>query len=431
VKIEELEIVNFKGVKAVKVKPDGRLIYVIGKNGTGKSSVIDAIARLLKGKGKDAPSRPVTKGKDKSDLIADLGDYTVERVIPEGGADRLKVESKEGASFKSPQKLLDKFFSDIGLEPAEFANADPKKQTETLLKLVPFNVDKKALKKISGVKYDVSAETGLDAVNAGIEILYDARRNAARDAKSKREVFDAIEIPEGAEDAKRVSITELVQEQGALQLEADANKETERIFAEANSELEAAMIWVGEVEEELAKAKAREARATAAQEKAQAENDKIEEVNFTEINAKLHGADEQNRIAAEVEKKKGAAKELEGAEALATDLSKRLEAVREYKEKLLTGAKFPVKKMSINDDGEITIGGIPLRDRSTAENILAGMEIGKALKPELKVMLFRDGNVLDADTVKALKKWVKDNDYQVWVEKVTDAKNVEFEIEAI
>jgi DNA repair exonuclease SbcCD ATPase subunit len=49
-KIEDLEIRNIRGIKELKVKPDGKNILIVGPNGSGKSSVVDAIDFLLTGR---------------------------------------------------------------------------------------------------------------------------------------------------------------------------------------------------------------------------------------------------------------------------------------------------------------------------------------------------------------------------------------------
>lgn len=49
-KILELEIKNIRGIKNIKLNPDGKNVVVFGPNGTGKSAIVDAIDFLLTGK---------------------------------------------------------------------------------------------------------------------------------------------------------------------------------------------------------------------------------------------------------------------------------------------------------------------------------------------------------------------------------------------
>ena len=48
--ITELEIDNFRGIRHLELRPDGRNFVVWGPNGSGKSAVVDAIDFLLTGR---------------------------------------------------------------------------------------------------------------------------------------------------------------------------------------------------------------------------------------------------------------------------------------------------------------------------------------------------------------------------------------------
>ncbi|MDE2470486.1 MAG: AAA family ATPase, partial [Bradyrhizobium sp.] len=64
-KIIRLESENIKGLRAVEVEPDGNVVIIGGKNGAGKSSVLDSMWYALGGK--DAlPSKPIRNGEKKA-----------------------------------------------------------------------------------------------------------------------------------------------------------------------------------------------------------------------------------------------------------------------------------------------------------------------------------------------------------------------------
>ena len=48
-KLMELEIVNFRGIKNLQIKPQGKNFLIWGPNGSGKSAVVDSIDFLLTG----------------------------------------------------------------------------------------------------------------------------------------------------------------------------------------------------------------------------------------------------------------------------------------------------------------------------------------------------------------------------------------------
>src|SRR6056297_1589726 len=109
-RIVQLMAKNVKKLKAVRVEPDENgLTIIAGKNGAGKSSVLDSIAYALGGKAL-VPDEPIRKGEDKAEVTITLGEsepeYDVTRTFTENGS-YLKVENADGAQIKSPQSLLD------------------------------------------------------------------------------------------------------------------------------------------------------------------------------------------------------------------------------------------------------------------------------------------------------------------------------------
>jgi len=49
-KILSLEIRNIRGIKTIKIEPEGQNVVVFGPNGTGKSALVDAVDFLLTGR---------------------------------------------------------------------------------------------------------------------------------------------------------------------------------------------------------------------------------------------------------------------------------------------------------------------------------------------------------------------------------------------
>ncbi len=64
-KIISLQAENFKKLKAVNITPTGSTVLLTGKNGAGKSSVLDAIMAALCGK-KYCPEKAVRDGEEKA-----------------------------------------------------------------------------------------------------------------------------------------------------------------------------------------------------------------------------------------------------------------------------------------------------------------------------------------------------------------------------
>ncbi|MCK9994023.1 MAG: hypothetical protein Dbin4_02543, partial [Alphaproteobacteria bacterium] len=62
-KIINLQAENLKRLVAVNITPDGNIVEITGKNGAGKTSILDAIYWGLTGKD-GIQSTPIRKGED-------------------------------------------------------------------------------------------------------------------------------------------------------------------------------------------------------------------------------------------------------------------------------------------------------------------------------------------------------------------------------
>lgn len=110
--INELQIENLKKVKAVKLEPSASGLTVIGgRNGQGKTSILDAIAWALGGE-KFRPGNPARGGQNSS----------------------LKVIDSTGK--KSGQRLLNEFISTLALDLPAFMHASEAEKSKALLQII-------------------------------------------------------------------------------------------------------------------------------------------------------------------------------------------------------------------------------------------------------------------------------------------------------
>lgn len=144
---------------------DGKSVYVIGKNGTGKSSFIQAIFLACKLFG----NKPYVKvGEDKGIVKLQLGEgneveYSVERAFTAGGDAVLTIRDAKGKALKSvggltPQKWLDQLMGTSMYYLSEFLEYDPKKQVKLFKEW--FKIDTTKLDKQYQETYDKRTEEG-------------------------------------------------------------------------------------------------------------------------------------------------------------------------------------------------------------------------------------------------------------------------------
>ena len=127
-KIIELQAENVKRLKAVDITPDGTLQIIGGKNAQGKSSVLDAIWLALGGgKATKETVLPIREGESKASVTLDLGDLVVARSWTLKGT-TLKVTAKDGATYRSPQKMLDELVGRLSFDPLAFTRLSAREQ---------------------------------------------------------------------------------------------------------------------------------------------------------------------------------------------------------------------------------------------------------------------------------------------------------------
>jgi recombinational DNA repair ATPase RecF len=89
---------NIKRLRAVRVDPKSRVVRIGGRNGQGKTSLLDCIAMALGGAGA-APSKPIRDGAARGQIVLETNDLIVTRKFTAGGTS-LEVTNKEGAKFR-------------------------------------------------------------------------------------------------------------------------------------------------------------------------------------------------------------------------------------------------------------------------------------------------------------------------------------------
>jgi hypothetical protein len=415
-KIIKLTAENVKRLKAVSFTPNGHINRISGANGSGKTSVLDAIVWALTGTS-TVPSLPVRKGSGRAVIQLDLGDIVVTRRFVEGGSRNgtLALEAKDGKTrFQGPQDMLDKLMGRISFDPLEFLRMHPKKQFEVLYSLVLPDVDPATLNiqkhpdyiKRRELKKEVTAlETRRDAILVPDNLPMEKRDEAdllrqlgevgEHNARIEREKRQREEIQRGqAADTellrKKIERITALQEE-IKQLQADVKEEgnmlarTERIMEK----------W-----EPLAEPK-NAAHYTEAITQAKAINAAID---------KRHQRDELQ-------------KEIDAIDKRVETLSENLDKHEAANTKAIEEAHFPVEGLGFGDE-EVIYEGLPFNQVSNADQIRASVAIGMAANPKLRVMQIKDGSLLDESSLAIIAEASWEKDYQIFIEQVDTSGKV-------
>lgn len=413
-KIIQLETENVKRIKAVSITPDGNIIEITGKNGNGKSSVLDAIFWTLAGKD-EIQSKPIRTGQAKAHAVVHLDGLTITREFKaqEDGSylSTLVVEAEELGKVQSPQKVLDKLIGDLTFDPLEFTRMKPEAQFDLLKKFVP-NFDFKA-----------EAKTRQTA--------FDARTDVNRRVKELKSQVAGISVSEDV-PSEEIDISALTDE---LQAVGDFNTKIEirrgnrqsvsenigrlRITA-AELEKRAADLWK-QAEEVAEQARGKNAEAGAEQKRLDEADPLPESKDPAEIRTSI---DEANVVNASVRLRKQRDELIQRAEAeqaKADQLTADIGASDDRKAAAIKKAKMPVPGIDFGD-GIVTLNGLPFDQASSAEQLRASVAMTMAANPKLRVILIRDGSLLDVDSMKILSDMADEHGFQCWIEVVNSSR---------
>ena len=415
-RIVNFEAENFKRLRAVSITPAGDVVEIGGKNGSGKSSVLDAIYVALVGRAV-APPKPIRTGEEECRIKVDLGEIVITRkfTAKAGGTytDTLKVETDKGLRYGKPQQVLDELLGQIGFDPFAFVQMKPAEQAATLRAMVPLSVD-------------------LDELAAADASDFANRRDVNRDGVALKARLDALPVDDDAP-------TEPIDREALVNALGEAANTNNRIEAERRDRDDTARVAQGR------RTHAAELRASAADARAEADRlDKAadqddadatrleteiaalpplsEPVDTDAIRAELRDAEaKQARYVQQAERRRLTA-ELDALRAKSTGYTDAMEARAKARTDALAKAKMPIPGLGFgtNEKGDpvVTFGGQPFEQASSAEQIRASTAIAMAGNPALRVLRIKDGSLLDQESMALIADMAAADDFQLWVEVV-------------
>lgn len=436
VRVVSLQVSNILKLSAVEFNwVDGQRVLTLGgKNGAGKSSVINAVAMALGGMAL-CPDEPLKRGESRGFVELNLGGIVVRRefwrdLLTEQPADgppaygetksRLVVKNPDGVKQEPAQRLLDKLVGKLAFDPTAFALEDSDKQAEILRKIV--GLDFKEHDEKRSIAYDRRAvfnkqyreqlvlleampkyddvpaeEVSLSELSAQLKAADDARMKAAQATRTRADAELVLNRGHDLAARARTAVSDIEAQMQTLQLKLDIAKQAvsdaDAVIAQHAKTCDTAV----ELEKRL--------------------NDEIPDT--TAINARIHDVEDTNsKIRANVARKNVMdsvvkfQKQHEEQDTLITQLD-------DERAKKIRDTKFPIDGLCINHTGAVTFNNIALKQASTAEQIRVSVAIGFALNPELKLLCVRNGNALDDDSFKLIADAAETAGGQVLMEIVT------------
>lgn len=417
--IVRLTAENVKRLKAVEITPAGQIVEITGKNAQGKTSVLDSIMYAMGGTSR-LPDMPVRAGEKAAKIVVELGDLTVTRTITVDGGGSLNVSSKDGAKYPSPQKMLDKLTGKLCFDPLSFTRQEPKEQAAILQKLTGLDFKKQEAERKAAFDERTVANRDCKALQAQVDTA-PGYPDAPKEEVNVGDVLAKLKQARSVNAAKArlvERVSAFVSVEHALEKEVE---EAQAKVAEAQLALLDAKREADDVKEalEIAGRETGDARTTADSAPVADESVFEQQVSDSQgVNAKVRANAARVALEAHLEKRK----------AEAVSLSKQIDDIDAAKAKALSEAKFPVPGLTFDENG-VYFNGVPFNQSSSREQVVVSAAIGISMNPKLRVLLIRDGSLLDEDAMADLGNWADENKAQIWIERVAGDKEVGIVIE--
>ena len=426
-------------VRAVELEfgAEGELVVIGGRNAQGKSSVLAALEMALAGAGA-LPAKPIRKGAESGDVRLVLRDreghgYDVALSLRQGGGRSLVVRDLEGATVRSPQALLDGFLSAIAFDPLEFARLaasrraeDKRRAAEILRELVGLDLSDVEAEIAAARDARLEAGRALDRAKAQLAGAPPRHADAPAAEESVAELVQRL-VATQAEETRREEIVEASNRARAAALDAtDAVTAAEAAVVAAQRALDDARDALVRREAESAAATAAAAAAFVIMSEAPLDVAQAEVAAAREALATVDGRNEKVRAN---QAHAARAAEVKAAQRAHDDAERAIEKAEETKRARLGAAEWPIDGLAFDDAGLVRLNDLPFEQASTAEQVRTSLAIGMALNPQLRLIVSREGSMLDDDALRAVAEMAAERDVKVLLERVGQGDEVSVVIE--
>lgn len=398
VKINTLEFENVKRIKAVSLEPSQNGLTIIGgKNGQGKTSVIDAICWALGGE-KYRPSKAQREG---ALLPPNLKVTLSNGIVVERKGKNSSLKVTDPCGNKSGQQLLNSFIDTFALDIPQFMNCTNKEKANILLHIIGVGDKLAELENKETETYNRRHAIGQIA-----------------DQKSKH----AAEMT-FYENVPQIPITasELISQQQEILARNGENQRKRQLKAQYDFELEQARQKLDEAKRIFALAQSNAIMASKSAENLIDESTAELEKSIAEIDII------NTKIRANLDKEKAEEEAKEYKEQYDI-LSNELDNIRKEKYDLLHGADLPLDNLSV-EGGELTYKNQKWDNMSGSEQLRVATAIVRQLNPECGFVLLDKLEQMDTNTLSDFGLWLESEGLQAIATRVSTGSECSIIIE--
>jgi DNA repair exonuclease SbcCD ATPase subunit len=451
-RLKNLLIENFKNIDKFSFDFNGGSYFITGKNGAGKSAILQAITSPLDSVFR--PTQAIKQGETHGSIEMEIEGivdglpkgYKIALYFnPAKKEGRLVVKNQDGEDVKSPSSALKSILGSIAIDPLEFsrlptASTDAKKKTKisVLKQLTGLDFTELDMKKYKLTQDKTILNASIKAKENDLTTHTMSQEDLMKyekpiDEAPIKEEFNALGEKIAAWSDANSRVAKHQENIAALESAVSTkqeniihwNEQIEELKAKTLQALDAINKDRGEIaaaEEKLALGKAWQAKNPSAP--------SSQDISRRMEEAREHN-DKHKRVLELITKHGAIATDKAAKEKLDTQL-KEIEA---EKKDLLSKAKLPVAGLEFDSEA-VTINGIPFEenDLNTAQQIEYGIQIAMAANPDLKLIMIQDGSLLDNETTANIFKACTEKGYQLLIERVrpeggeTELKFIEEEL---
>lgn len=396
VSIASLELENVKCVRAVELQPNEKGLTVLGgRNGQGKTSVLDAIAYALGGE----RMRPDRVTREGSATPAKMRVELSNGIVCERKGNNSSLTVTDTTGMKGGQRLLDEFIGEFALNLPKFLNMSDREKADYLLKTL-------------GIA-DQLAEADRKVAEANAE-----RTEIGRRAKAARKMAEDSPFHEGV-PGETLDVSALLDEQMFAHETNQAIEFKRREVEAKRAESERMAAEVERLARELADATERMAIASSRSETVTGELEGLE----ADL-ANMEPADEQ--AAAEAVREAEAVNEMVRQNTARVEMladadrldgeyraaGERVAKAKEERLSLLDGADLPLDGLAV-EEGVLRFNGSAWGDMSGSEQLRVATAIVRKLKPECGFVLVDKLEQFDPQQLAEFGEWASGQGLQV------------------
>lgn len=429
-----LDIDNFKSIDKMIVEIGGRSLLIIGKNGAGKSSFIQAMMSPLNSK--MLPSEPIKKGQERAKISHKIGgvlngqyeEYILDMFFtPKDKTGRLVVYNKDNEVVKSPATFVKNLIGNVSFDVTQWLNDTKAKRLETI-------------KKLTGCANDI------DMINIEISKLkadkkYKSDRAEELEGSLKNHEFTREEIDTYSNPVDLTPIqTEISNVAGRQQqwdkvkmqvenFRKDSERETEKIKS-CNDEILRLQELIKMKQIEITLAEETRTKAFANVEKGQEWLNTTLRPSIDDVNQRMNDAIAHNEKHNRIGMLGNQQKEMINLKSQVEDVKGQIEEQELKRSDIISKSQLPIEGLTFSDE-DLFIDGLPLESWqiNKAREWQVGIQVAMALNPNYKGIFLHDASLFDKETLHSIINEIEKHGYFAICELVApegDDLHVEF-----